>query len=55
MGRTFAVRFDHGEDFMTSLHDFCREQGVRQAFIPMFIAGLREVELVGTCEKVIDP
>jgi predicted DNA-binding protein with PD1-like motif len=55
MGRTFAVRFDHGEDFFTSLAAFCREHGVRQGFIPMFIAGLRQVELVGTCEQVSDP
>jgi predicted DNA-binding protein with PD1-like motif len=54
-GRTFAVRFDHGEDFFTSLATFCREHAVRQGFIPMFIAGLRGVELVGTCEKVADP
>jgi predicted DNA-binding protein with PD1-like motif len=55
MGRTFAVRFDHGEDFLTALADFCQEHCVRQGFIPMFIAGLREVELVGTCAKVDDP
>jgi predicted DNA-binding protein with PD1-like motif len=55
MGRTFAVRFDHGEDFFSSLADFCRQHGVRQGFIPMFIAGLRAVELVGACAKVEDP
>ncbi|WP_432945856.1 PPC domain-containing DNA-binding protein [Kribbella sp. CA-253562] len=54
MGRTFAVRFDHGEDFFESLATFCREHAVRQGFVPMFIAGLREVELVGACEKVAD-
>lgn len=54
-GRTFAIRFDHGEDFYTALGDFCRTHEVRQGFIPVFIAGLREVELVGTCEKVADP
>ena len=54
MGRTFAIRFDHGEDFYTALTDFCQSHNIRQAFIPMFIAGLREVELVGTCEKVAD-
>jgi predicted DNA-binding protein with PD1-like motif len=55
MGRTFAIRFDHGEDFFTALSDFCSANEVRQAFIPMFIAGLREVELVGTCAKGDDP
>jgi predicted DNA-binding protein with PD1-like motif len=55
MGRTFAVRFDHGEDFFSALSEFCAANEVRQAFVPMFIAGLREVELVGTCAKVDDP
>jgi predicted DNA-binding protein with PD1-like motif len=55
MGRTFAVRFDHGEDFFTALSDFCTANEVRQAYIPMFIAGLRDVEFVGTCAKVEDP
>jgi predicted DNA-binding protein with PD1-like motif len=55
MGRTFAVRFDHGEDFFTSLATFCRDHNVRQGFIPMFIAGFREVKLVGTCERPEDP
>jgi hypothetical protein len=44
-GRTFAVRFDHGEDFYTALNDFCRTHDIRQGFIPMFIAGLRNVDL----------
>jgi predicted DNA-binding protein with PD1-like motif len=55
MGRTFVVHFDHGDDFYTALADFCREHQVKQGFIPMFIAGMREVELVGTCEKLQDP
>ena len=54
-GRTFAVRFDHGEDFYTALADFCRSHNVRQGFIPMFIAGLRDVALVGSCEKLENP
>lgn len=55
MGRTFVVHFDHGDDFYTALADFCREHEVRQGFIPMFIAGMRDVELVGTCEKLQNP
>lgn len=54
-GRTFAVRFDHGEDFYTALADFCRAQDIRQGFIPMFIIGLRNVELVGACEPLENP
>jgi predicted DNA-binding protein with PD1-like motif len=55
MGRTFVVHFDHGDDFNTALSDFCREHDVKQGFIPMFVAGMREVQLVGTCEKLEDP
>ncbi|MFG1626238.1 PPC domain-containing DNA-binding protein [Kribbella sp. NPDC049227] len=55
MGRTFAVHFDHGDDFYTALAEFCAEYDVRQGFIPMFIAGLRDVQLVGTCEKLDNP
>jgi predicted DNA-binding protein with PD1-like motif len=54
MGRTFAVRFDHGEDFFAALSGFCAANDVRQAFIPMFIAGFREIELVATCDQVRD-
>jgi predicted DNA-binding protein with PD1-like motif len=54
-GRTFVVHFDHGDDFYTALAEFCAEHGVRQGFIPMFIAGMRDVQLVGTCEKLKNP
>ena len=54
-GRTFGVTFEHGDDFMASLADFCRENDVRQGYIPMFIAGFGEVDIVGTCEKLEDP
>ncbi|HEY3558891.1 MAG TPA: DUF296 domain-containing protein [Kribbella sp.] len=55
MGRTFAVHFDHGDDFYPALAEFCAQYGVRQGFIPMFIAGMRDVQLVGTCEKLDNP
>ncbi len=35
-GRTFAAVFEHGDDFMSSLAGFCRDNGVRQGYIPMF-------------------
>ncbi|MGW3652478.1 PPC domain-containing DNA-binding protein [Streptomyces sp. NPDC000878] len=54
-GRTFAVNFDHGDDFFPTLAAFCREQGVKQGYIPMFIAGFAEAEIVGACEKLEDP
>ncbi|HET9898465.1 MAG TPA: hypothetical protein VFQ44_26345 [Streptosporangiaceae bacterium] len=54
-GRTFAVAFDHGDDFMAALAKFCQDNGVRQGYIPMFLAGIAEVDIVGTCEKLDDP
>jgi hypothetical protein len=38
-GRTFAVAFEHGDDFMASLTRFCHDNGVWQGYIPMFLAG----------------
>lgn len=55
IGRTFGVTFDHGDNFFASLAEFCRSNDVRQGYIPMFIAGLAEVEIVGACEKLADP
>jgi len=55
MGRTFGVVFDHGDDFLPTLAEFCKVNNVRQGYIPSFIAGLREVDLVGTCEKLDNP
>jgi len=54
-GRTFGVTFDHGDDFFDTLRKFCQETGVRQGYIPMFIAGFAEAEVVGTHEKLQDP
>ncbi|GAA0943971.1 PPC domain-containing DNA-binding protein [Nonomuraea longicatena] len=55
IGRTFGVTFDHGDDFMTALSEFCQKNNVRQGYIPMFIAGFAEAEIVGTCEKLENP
>ncbi|UJW32448.1 DUF296 domain-containing protein [Saccharothrix sp. AJ9571] len=55
LGRSFAVTFDHGDDFFTALADFCRENDVRQGYVPAFIAGFSHVQIVGTCEKLDDP
>lgn len=54
IGRTIAVTFEHGEDFFESLRGACEEAGVRQGYIPLFLAGLSEAELAGTCEKPED-
>jgi len=55
IGRTFAVAFDHGDDFFTTLSAFCADNKVQQGYIPNFIAGFAEVKLVGTCEKLDNP
>jgi predicted DNA-binding protein with PD1-like motif len=54
-GRTFGVTFDHGDDFFPTLTDFCRQNGVKHGYIPMFIAGFAEAEIVGACEKLENP
>jgi predicted DNA-binding protein with PD1-like motif len=54
-GRTFGLAFDHGDDFNAVLDEFCRENDVHQGYIPMFLAGFAEAELVGTCEKLANP
>lgn len=55
IGRTFAVVFDPGEDFYPTLSQFCRENGIRQGYIPMFLAAFAEVEIVGACAKLENP
>ncbi|MBR7827785.1 hypothetical protein KDK95_15810 [Actinospica sp. MGRD01-02] len=53
VGRTFGVTFEHGEDFFESLAAFCREHGVRQGYIPSFIAGLAEAP--GQTARIVVP
>ncbi|MBH0781408.1 PPC domain-containing DNA-binding protein [Nocardia bovistercoris] len=55
LGRSFVVVFDHGDDFYTALAEFCRDNEVRAGFIPSFVAGFGEVDLVGTCERLDNP
>ncbi|WP_246446039.1 PPC domain-containing DNA-binding protein [Saccharothrix violaceirubra] len=55
MGRTFAVVFDHQDDFFPALDDFCRHNNVRHAFVPGFIAGFSQADLVATCTPPDDP
>lgn len=54
-GRHFGLNFDHGEDFFPTLSAFCREQGIRQGYVPMFLAAFAETEIAGTCGRVEDP
>jgi predicted DNA-binding protein with PD1-like motif len=55
LGRSFAVVFDHGDDFFTALTEFCEQNNVRQGYIPGFIAGFSEAQIVGTCDKLENP
>ena len=55
LGRAFGVTFDHGEDFLESLAAFCAAHGVRQGYVPSFIAGLAEARIVGACDRLEDP
>lgn len=55
IGRTFGVTFDHGDDFFDTLITFCQSNDIRQGYIPMFLAGFEEAEIVGTSEKLEDP
>jgi predicted DNA-binding protein with PD1-like motif len=54
-GRTVVVVLDHGDDFYTALAQACTDNGIRQGYIPMFIAGFAAADLVGTCEQLEDP
>ncbi|MET8800836.1 PPC domain-containing DNA-binding protein [Nocardia sp. NPDC004568] len=55
LGRSFGLVFDHGDDFYTALDEFCRTHHIRQGYIPSFIAGFSEVDLVGACDRLDDP
>lgn len=54
-GRTFGLRLDPGESFFPSLAEFCHDNGIRQGYIPMFLAAFTEADVVGTCDKLDDP
>ncbi|MFV2104771.1 PPC domain-containing DNA-binding protein [Micromonospora sp. LOL_024] len=54
-GRMIGVVFDHGDDFFTALADACRAHGIKQGYIPMFIAGLSTAKIVGTCQRLDNP
>ncbi|MEU7925135.1 DUF296 domain-containing protein [Micromonospora sp. NPDC049107] len=54
-GRTIVAVFDHGEDFYDALDRTCRTYGIRQGYIPTFIAGLATADIVGTCERLDNP
>jgi len=49
VGRKFIITFDHGCNFYEELEEFCKQNSVKQGFIPMFLAGFSEVDIIGTC------
>lgn len=55
IGRTFGVVFEHGEPFFPTLTEVLRANNVRQGYIPMFLAGFAEADIVGACEKIENP
>ncbi|MFJ8668942.1 PCC domain-containing protein [Streptomyces sp. NPDC093600] len=55
LGRSFALSFDDGDDFVKELTGFCAAHGIRQAIIPMFLGGFRRVGLVGAAGPLQDP
>lgn len=55
LGRTIAATFQPGDDFVSELHAVCREFGIRQGYVPMFIGAFRTARIVGTCTSVADP
>jgi predicted DNA-binding protein with PD1-like motif len=55
LGRTFGVVFDHGEDFLPALAEFCAAHDVRQGYLPGFLGAFTTVDLVATCEAPADP
>ena len=54
-GRTFGVTFDPGEDFFPILAAFCKAEGIRQGYIPMFLAAFADAAIVGACDQLEDP
>ena len=45
------VAFERGEGFMSSLAAFCHDNWVRQGYIPMFLAGFAQADIVRTSDQ----
>ncbi|MFF5085490.1 PPC domain-containing DNA-binding protein [Actinoplanes sp. NPDC000266] len=54
IGRSIVVAFDHGDDFFSSLRQACQDHHIQSAYIPIFVACLSSVDLVGTCQRLDD-
>lgn len=53
-GRRFAVVLQPGDDVMDSLGQFCRDNGVEQGYLPVFLGAFSALSIIGTCERVED-
>ncbi len=53
-GRRFALVLQPGDDVTESLTRFCRENGVQQGYLAVFLGAFSTVSLIGTCEPVDD-
>lgn len=53
-GRRFALVLQPGDDVTESLTRFCRENGVEQGYLPVFLGAFSTLSLIGTCEPVDD-
>jgi predicted DNA-binding protein with PD1-like motif len=54
MGRVFAVRFDHGDDFLESLEEIIIKENIRNGWFHV-IGGLRQAGVVTGPEEPVMP
>lgn len=54
-GRVFGLTIENDEDFMEALASFCKENHIKQAYIPSIVGGFSEARIIGTCDKLDDP
>lgn len=55
VGRHLVVVFDEGDSSFTALAGSCRDHRIRPGVIPGFVAGFREVDVLGTCDRIENP
>jgi hypothetical protein len=55
VGRHLVVVFDEGDSFFTALAGSCRNHRIQPGHDPGFVAGFREVDVLGTCDRIENP
>ncbi|WP_285728059.1 PPC domain-containing DNA-binding protein [Psychromicrobium xiongbiense] len=48
LGRRILLVLDPGDDVLESIAEACRQHGIRQASIPVFLGAFRTVTMIGT-------